>query len=181
MSNKVIFCYTDGSAVVNGKNKGKGGFGTYFPELFGQTRAFSLAYKDTKTGRMEITALYYAIKAMPLIHSESVILRVYSDSEYVVKSFTENRLNKWIKAGWKNTSGDVKNDDLWKALLKALNKRKYLILDMHHIKSHQVEKEKDPVRKKQLLRYPHIKGNYIADKLANYKRHTIFKESDLLT
>lgn len=177
---KVIFAYTDGSAVVNGKNKGKGGFGTFFPDLFGEKRAWSLGFENTKTGRMEISALYYAITAMPKRSKEPIELRVYSDSEYVVKSFTENRLERWIENGWRNSSGEVKNRDMWEKIIDALNERSYLGLKMHHIKSHQVEREKDPVRKRQLLRYPHIYGNYVADKLADYKRHKVLLKSDLL-
>ena len=44
---------------------------------------------------------------------------------------------------------------------------------MKHIKSHQVEREKDSEKKKALLKNPHIVGNLVADNLANYKRHLI--------
>lgn len=175
---KVVLTYTDGSAVVRGKCKGHGGFGTYFPDFYGNKKAYSLGYSETKTGRMEIKALYYAIKAFYVNHKEPFILRVYSDSEYVVKSFTEKRLERWIQAGWRNTSGIVKNKDLWMAVIDALNERKFLKLEMVHIRSHQVEKEKDPVKKAELLRDPHIIGNMMADRLADYKRHKVLLESD---
>lgn len=178
---RIVLAYTDGSAVVNGKNKGRGGFGTYFPDLDGEKKGYSLGFKNSKTGRMEISALYYAIIAMPLSSKNRVILRVYSDSEYVVKSFTLKRLEKWIQAGWRNSSGEVKNKQMWKTLLEALNRRKYLKLEMVHIRSHQVEKEKDPEKKALLLKDPHIIGNMVADKLADYKRHTILLEDDTLT
>ena len=141
---KEIFAYTDGSAAVSGKNKDRGGFGTYFPDLFGQKKAYSLGYKNGKTGQMEITALLYAIKAMPLdCGDQKITLIVYSDSEYVVKSFTEKRLEKWIKNGWRNSSGQVKNLELWKEVIGELYAKRghYLTLKMRHIKSHQVEKE----------------------------------------
>lgn len=175
---KTILAYTDGSAVANGKNKGKGGFGTYFPNLEGRKRAYSLGFRWTKTGRMEVMALYYAIKNMPLKSKEQVKLQVYTDSEYVEKTFTQKRLQKWIQAGWRNSSGEVKNKDLWEEILIELNKRKWMLLDMKHIRSHQVEKEKDPTKKALLLKDPHIIGNMIADKLADYKRHTNLLESD---
>ena len=174
-----IIAYTDGSATVSGKNKGAGGFGTYFPKHLDQKpKAYSLGFKNSKTGRMEISALYYAIASMPKIYPKKVLLAVYSDSEYVVKSFTENRLVKWIKNGWRNTSGEVKNKDLWEALVIELNSKKYLSLEMIHIRSHQVEKEKDPTKKAELLKSPHIIGNLVADSLADYKRHIELKESD---
>lgn len=175
--NKII-AYTDGSAVVKGARKGNGGFATYFPNLYGSKKAFSLGFKDTKTGRMELTALYYAITSIRL--NEPVKLVVYSDSEYVVKSFTLNRLEKWIAAGWKNTSGDVKNQDIWKEIVIEISNRPYMVLEMIHIRSHQVEKEKDLVKREALLKDPNIIGNMVADRLADYKRHKILNNSDKL-
>lgn len=165
-----ITAYTDGSAVANGKNKGKGGFGVYFPDMEGVPRAFSLGFKQAKTGQMEVMALLHAIINLPKL-SEPTLLIVYSDSEYVVKTFTENRLQKWVANNWINSSGKVKNRDLWENILNALSKKRFLKLELRHIKSHQVEKEKDPEKKKLLMQDPHIKGNMIADKLADYKRH----------
>lgn len=72
------------------------------------------------------------------------------------------------------------NIDLWKEVLEALDRRKYLRLDMKHIRSHQVEREKDPIKKAKLLKNPHIIGNLMADKLADYKRHKILLTSDKL-
>lgn len=177
---KTILAYTDGSAVVNGKRKGHGGFGTYFPDLDGRIQGFSLGFKNTKVGRMEILALYYAIINMPLRSKEQVTLELYTDSEYVEKSFTDGRLERWIQAGWRNTSGQVKNQDYWKPLLRELNRRTYMTLDIRHIRSHQVEKEKDPIKKAELMKNPHIIGNMMADWLADYKRHEIQLESDLV-
>ena len=170
---RTVLAYTDGSAVVRGPCKGNGDF-------YGKRRAFSLGFKETKTGRMEIMALLYAITAFHINRKEAILLRVYSDSEYVVKSFTEKRLEKWIQAGWRNTSGVVKNIDLWKAIIDALNKRPFLELEMRHIKSHQVEKEKCPIAKKRLMSNPHIIGNMMADFYADYKRHKVLLETDKL-
>ena len=174
-----IKAYTDGSAVVRGVAKGNGGFGTYFPDLYGFKAAFSLGFKTTKTGRMELLALYYAIIAIK--KNKRCILKVYSDSEYVVKSFTEGRLKKWIRAGWRNSSGDVKNQDLWSAIVDELAQRPVMIFQITHIRSHQVEKEKDPIKKKELMKDPHIIGNMVADRLADYKRHDVLLDSDKIS
>jgi len=175
---KTILAYTDGSAVVVGPKKGQGGFGTYFPDLFGSKKGFSKGYENTKTGRMEVTALLYAVKAMPKKSEEKIILKVYSDSMYVVKTFTENRISRWIDNDWISYGVEIKNVDLWKAVLKELNSRSYLILSMHHIKSHQVEKENNPVAKAYLMQDPNIIGNMMADTLADYKRHKKLNKSD---
>lgn len=173
---KEILVYTDGSAVVAGRSRGNGGFAAYFPDLFGEKKAYSLGYKNTKTGEMEVTALLHAIQAMPKSYTEPVKLIVYSDSEYVVKSFTEHRLERWIEAGWRNSSGVVKNLELWKSIVRGLERREnYLTLEMRHIRSHQVEKSKNIFEKKNLMRDPHIQGNMIADRLADYKRHKKLK------
>lgn len=172
MMNMEIKCYTDGSASVRGANKGKGGFGTYFPNLFGEKKLLSKAFLQGKTGQMEIMALLYAIKAIPKECSEKEItLTVYSDSEYVVKTFTEGRLKKWILNNWRNSSGAVKNRDLWEQVIESLKSRPFMKLNMIHIRSHQVEKEKDEAKKALLLKDPNIRGNMVADYLADYKRH----------
>jgi len=175
-----IVAYTDGSAVVKGKSKGNGGFGTYFPDFYGERLAFSLGFEETKTGRMEISALFYAIRAFKHDHKEDVLLRVYSDSQYVVKTFTENRLNKWIRNNWKNPSGDIKNRDMWEAIILALKNRPFLRLEMNHIRSHQIEKAKTQKEKDSLMLNENIQGNRVADFLADYKRHKELLTKDKL-
>lgn len=174
---ELIKCYTDGSAVVAGQHAGKSGFGVYYPDLLGKQRAFSLGFMNGKTGEMEVCALLFAIRAIPLEYHSDLTLQVFSDSEYVVKSFTENRLQKWILQGWRNTSGEVKNVELWKMIVEALKERRFLTLSMVHIRSHQVEKAKDPETKKYLLMNPDVIGNMMADRFADYKRHTNLLES----
>ena len=172
-----VICFTDGSACIKGDYAGVGGFGTFFPDLFGKKIAFSAGYSDAKVGMMEVLALLHAIEAMPLNRTESLVLTVYSDSEYVVKTFTEKRLEKWKNAGWKNTSGEVANKKLWIDIDSGLMKRKYLSLNMKHIKSHQIEKEKDPIKKETLKKDFYIRGNLIVDRLADYKRHAVLLDS----
>lgn len=175
---KTIVAYTDGSAVAHGKNEGLGGFGTYFPDYFGDLKAFSAGYKDTKTGRMEQIALLYAIKAMPLNRQKRLCLLVYSDSKFVVDSFNKGWIANWVNNGWKSSTGETKNKDIWKAILRELDKRPYLKFVIRHIKGHQYDKEKCPIKKKELLKDPHILGNTVADRLADYKRHSIYLECD---
>ena len=175
---QTVIAYTDGSAVVSGANKGKGGFGVYFPNLFGKKKGLAKGYEQTKTGRTEILALYHAIKAIPLSYSEAITLQVWSDSQYVVKAFTEKRLQKWISNGWTNSSGSVKNRDLWEGVLRALKNRPNLTLDINWIKAHQVEKATNIFKKKLLMQDEHIIGNIVADKLANRWRLGKLNKSD---
>ena len=168
---KDIIAYTDGSAVTTGVNKGRGGFGTYFPNLDGKKHGKYMGFENTKTGRMEISALLYAILSIET--DDPITLRVYSDSQYVVKTFTEKRLQKWKSNNWFSNGIRIKNIDLWKAIDEQLEIRTNLKLEMIWIKGHQVEKEKNPVAKAYLIQDPHIVGNMMADKLANKWRDNI--------
>ena len=52
-------------------------------------------------------------------------ITLYSDSQYVVKAFTEGWLTKWQRFGWykdQKKKEAVKNVDLWKRLLNAAQK-----------------------------------------------------------
>ncbi len=175
-----ILAYTDGSAVASGKLKGNGGFGTYFPNLLGERKAFALGYEDTKTGRMEIIALLYALRAIP--ENLECELEVYSDSQYVVKTFTEKRLQKWIKNKWLSYGNEIKNVDLWKKIIKELRLRPRMKLSMIWIKAHQIDKLKksETEKRKELLKDKHIVGNSVADKLADHKRHVKKLKTDKL-
>lgn len=176
---ETIIAYTDGSAVVRGENKGKGGCGVYFHNFYGNKKGIYKGFKNTKTGRMEQMALLLAINCFHYSLKEPITLKVYSDSQYVVKAFTEKRLEKWISNGWKNSTGNVKNRDLWENILNELESRPFLTLEMIWIKSHQIEKEKDKVKKEELRKDIHIQGNYMADYLSNMWRKMDNLKQDL--
>jgi ribonuclease HI len=168
-----ILAYTDGSAVTTGVNKGRGGFGVYFPDINGKKAGIHIGFEQTKTGRMEVSALLHAIKHFET--DEKFTLTVYSDSQYVTKTFTEKRLQKWKSNNWISGGFQIKNIDLWKAIDEALSNRPNLKLQMIWIKGHQVEKEKNPVAKAYLMKDPHIVGNLMADHIANRWRLNIGK------
>ena len=129
---------------------------------------------------MEIIALLYAIRAIP--ENLECELEVYSDSQYVVKTFTEKRLQKWMKNNWLSYGNEIKNVDLWKKVLKELRLRPRLILSMMWIKAHQIDKLKksESHKRKELLKNEHVVGNSVADKLADHKRHIKKLKTDKL-
>ena len=43
-----------------------------------------------------------------------------TDSKYVTEPFNLNWIEGWQKKNWKGSSGPVKNTDLWKRLLAAM-------------------------------------------------------------
>lgn len=111
--------YTDGSA--RGNPDGPGGYGTIlvYIDSKGQTheREYSAGYKKTTNNRMELMAAIIGLEAL----TKPCKVTLYSDSQYLVKAFNEHWLEGWIKKGWKRGKNEpVKNVDLWKRLLKAV-------------------------------------------------------------
>lgn len=144
--------YCDGSCYYKTK---QGGAGVYI--TCGDKEWFiSEGYCPTTISRMEMMAVLKAIE-----FTETGRIDVYSDSEYVVKSFTEGRLKKWAVS---NFIG-IKNSDLWLKIIDSLNKRPELNFNIHHIRGHQKDLTND-----------HAFGNSVADILANYKNFKIYKK-----
>ena len=114
-----VTIYTDGSA--RGNPDGPGGYGTILSYIDSNgtehLREYSQGYKKTTNNRMELLAAIIGLEA--LIKPCDVTL--YSDSQYLVKAFDDKWLEGWIKKGWKRGKNEpVKNVDLWKRLLKAM-------------------------------------------------------------
>jgi len=147
---KKVRAFTDGSAYWK---IGKGGYGAYIEFPDSQVE-LSGGFIQTKTGRMEMMALLRTIEAMP---NEPLLLTVFSDSEYVVKTFDNEmaRLQKWIN---KDFIG-VKNADLWNKIIDAFLDKPDMRFQIYHIRGHQkIENDLQ-------------EGNAIADALADYKSH----------
>ncbi|MDE7298169.1 MAG: ribonuclease HI [Lachnospiraceae bacterium] len=114
-----VTIYTDGSA--RGNPDGPGGYGTIVSYIDGRgtehLREYSGGYVRTTNNRMELMAAIVGLEA--LIRPCEVTL--YSDSQYLVKAFTEHWIDGWQKKNWKRSGSEpVKNVDLWKRLLKAM-------------------------------------------------------------
>ena len=59
---------------------------------------------------------------------------LYSDSQYVIKAFTEHWIDGWIRKGWKRGKNEpVKNVDLWKRMLAAMEPHE---IAFHWVKGH---------------------------------------------
>lgn len=126
-----VVIYTDGSSRGN---PGPGGYGTVleYVDTKGNlhTREYSAGYELTTNNRMELMGVIVGLEAL----TKACTVDVYSDSQYVVKAFTEHWIDGWIQKDWKQgTKNPVKNIDLWKRLLEA--KRKHQVL-FHWIKGH---------------------------------------------
>lgn len=151
----MISIFTDGSCYYK---SGQGGAGAYI--ISGEKEFFiSEGFKSTTISRMEGMAVYLAIKSLKEGIEDTV--NVYSDSEYIVKSFTEKRLDRWVKSGFVG----VKNVDMWRAILNEISMRPNIKFAFRHVRGHESD-----------IDNPITFGNNVADRLADYKLKKIYKE-----
>ena len=116
-----VSIYTDGSA--RGNPDGPGGYGTILVYVDAKgiehTKELSAGYKRTTNNRMELLAAIVGLEAL----NRPCKVKLYSDSQYLVKAFNDHWIDSWIKKGWKRGKNEpVKNVDLWKRLLEARSK-----------------------------------------------------------
>ena len=97
-----IVIYTDGACLGN---PGPGGWGAVIFEN-GEKKQLHGAEENTTNNRMEITAVFEALRTIP----RNVDVRIFSDSTYVINTMTKN---------WKRK----KNQDLWPLLDSEIEAR----------------------------------------------------------
>lgn len=117
-----VYAYSDGGCSPN---PGLGGYGVIqrFTDNNGEVheRELYAGYTYSTNNRMELTGAIVALNTIAC--SCDVILT--TDSEYVVKGFTEGRIEYWSTHNWKTKSKTrAKNRDLWEKLLEAKNRHK---------------------------------------------------------
>ena len=113
-----IVVYTDGSAIGN---PGPGGYGVVIQRP-GQAEPQELTagYDRTTNNRMEMMAV---IVAMETLAGATDPIVLHSDSRYTLDAITKGWAKGWKRRGWKTSDGNpALNSDLWKRLLKALEK-----------------------------------------------------------
>ena len=106
-----VTIYTDGACSGN---PGKGGWGAVL--MCGELRKeISGGEKETTNNRMELTAPIEALKLL----KKPCIVKLYSDSAYLVNAFKQGWIYNWQKNGWKTADKkDVKNRDLWEEIYR---------------------------------------------------------------
>ena len=119
MEAKTKVCiYTDGACSGN---PGPGGYGTILVytdnDGIKHEKELSEGFRSVTNNQMELLAVITGLEAL----KRSCDVTLYSDSKYVTDAFNNNWIDGWIKKGWK-TAGKtpVKNVELWKRLLKAM-------------------------------------------------------------
>lgn len=108
----VIYIYTDGACSGN---PGPGGYAALI--IYGDLEEKISGYDpETTNNRMEMMAVIKALNSIKGKINEDTIVKIISDSDYVVKGLQE-WLPGWKKRGWKTADRKaVKNQDLWKEL-----------------------------------------------------------------
>lgn len=112
MSNlKEIIVYTDGACS---HNPGPGGWGVIL--IFQEHRKELSGFEaETTNQRMELMAAIKALEAL----KEPCIVRLHSDSAYLINCFQQGWYKKWVQNGWRNSKNQaVENQDLWRRLLE---------------------------------------------------------------
>lgn len=109
--------YSDGSSRGN---PGPGGYGTVLRTTLANgelhQKEYAQGYTCTTNNRMELMGVIVGLEAL----KKPCAVTVITDSQYVVKAFTEHWVDGWLARGWKNSQKKpVKNVDLWKRLLAA--------------------------------------------------------------
>jgi ribonuclease HI len=100
--------YTDGAC------RGNPGPGGWAWAVDGECFASGGA-ADTTNQRMEITAAWRAVQALP------GPLEVRSDSTYVVNCFRDRWYEGWLRRGWRNSQRQpVANRDLWEPFVELV-------------------------------------------------------------
>ena len=118
---KKVTIYTDGACSGN---PGVGGWGAIL--MFnGHEKECGGYDKQTTNNRMELFAVIMALRQL----KEPCDVEIYTDSAYVADAFNKNWITQWEAAEWK-TSGknEVKNQDLWKALLMEKEKHQVVFV-----------------------------------------------------
>ena len=110
--------YSDGSSRGN---PGPGGYGTVLraTDSHGTVheRELSAGYERTTNNRMELMGVIAGLEALK--YPCTVV--VCTDSQYVANAFNNHWVDGWKRRGWKTAAKQpVKNEDLWKRLLRAM-------------------------------------------------------------
>jgi ribonuclease HI len=112
---KTIILYTDGACSGN---PGPGGWAALL--MHGDyEKMLSGADPNTTNNRMEMMAVIEGLKAL----QKPCLVRVHSDSAYIINAFTQGWIDNWIRRGWKKADKKpVENQDLWRDMMQAMER-----------------------------------------------------------
>ncbi|MEM7034069.1 MAG: RNase H family protein [Chloroflexota bacterium] len=99
-------------------NPGVGGYGLKL--IYAQhQKTIAGGYRYTTNGRIALHGVIVALQAI----TESCQIAVHTPVDYLVKAFNQDWVSKWVENDWYKADGEpVKNQDLWRHLLKLIDK-----------------------------------------------------------
>ena len=108
---KQVTLYTDGACSGN---PGPGGWGAIL--IYNEyKKEMSGGEKETTNNKMELTAAIEGLSAL----KEPCIVKIYSDSKYLIDGITKGWARSWRDKGWKKSDGKpALNIDLWQKILQ---------------------------------------------------------------
>jgi ribonuclease HI len=135
--------HTDGACSGN---PGKGGYGVVLKT--GQHRKeLSGGFRLTTNNRMELMAAIVGLEELKY----PCQVDLFSDSEYVVKGFSEGRVARWRAKGWKRERNKpVINVDLWQRLILLVETHS---VDFHWVRGHSGDPENERCDELAVLAY----------------------------
>jgi len=146
--NKILI-FTDGSYIPKLK---RCGYGVLFPNKEFEDISRKFIYEPLTNQRAELYAIYKGIKTVQK-NDINLNIKIYTDSEYSIKSLTL-WIKDWKKKDWKSSTGkDVMNQDLIKKIDSIMAKHKGHI-EFQHVRAHTGKKDFESI------------NNDIVDKLA---------------
>jgi ribonuclease HI len=110
----IVEIYTDGACSGN---PGPGGWAALL-QFNGTSKEISGAEANTTNNRMEMMAVIQALQAL----KRPCHVRVHSDSALIINTMTLGWIENWQAKGWRKADKKpVENQDLWEAMLQAMN------------------------------------------------------------
>ncbi|MBQ2083726.1 MAG: hypothetical protein II469_01140 [Firmicutes bacterium] len=114
---KIVNMYTDGACSGNQNEENVGGWGCIL-EFAGREKELWDGEVNTTNNRMELSA---PIAGLSALKEKSLLVRIYSDSSYLVNCFQQGWHKNWVKNGWKTSQKKpVENRELWEKLLSLM-------------------------------------------------------------
>lgn len=123
---KEVTIFTDGGCEPN---PGPGGYGVIL--ISGNTqKELTGGFSLTTNNRMELFAAIAGLQALKF----PCMVKLYSDSRYLVDSMTKGWAQKWRKNGWwRSKKAKASNIDLWEKLIALCNKHQ---VEFEWVKGH---------------------------------------------